>query len=126
VIGSLLSTRYEDHLTRSLAGHHVPAAAAHDIVGSLGGALAVAASIGGATGRQLAQVARAAFMSGNRQALGVAAFVAVGGVLLVLIRLPSRAAKQAPDIPDSATDGQRQLPPSAPSPEPASSVAVPT
>ena len=49
VIGSLLSTRYEDRITRSLVGHHVPAPAAHDIVGSLGGALAVAASIGGTT-----------------------------------------------------------------------------
>ena len=34
VIGSLLSTRYQDRITSALAGHHVPAAAAHDIVGS--------------------------------------------------------------------------------------------
>ena len=99
VIGSLLSTRYQDHIAPVLAGHHVPASAAHDIVGSIGGALAVASSIGGATGGQLAQAARTAFMSGNRQALAVAALVAVGGALLVLARLPSRVINREPDSP---------------------------
>jgi len=113
VIGSLFSTRYQDHITSALAGHHVPAGAAHDIVGSIGGALAVAASIGGATGGQLAQAARGAFMSGNRQALAVAALVAAGGALLVLARLPSRASKREPKIPDLTTEGEAELPPSA-------------
>jgi EmrB/QacA subfamily drug resistance transporter len=126
VIGSLLSTRYEDRITRSLLGHHVPAPAAHDIVGSLGGALAVAAGIGGTTGRQLAQVARTAFMSGNRQALAVAALVAGGGALLVLVRLPSRATKQAPDICASTTKNQTEQPPSTSSTELPSRVGVRT
>jgi EmrB/QacA subfamily drug resistance transporter len=126
VIGSLLSSRYKDHMTRSLASHHVPASAAHDIVGSLGGALAVAASIGGSTGRQLAQAARTAFMSGNRQALAVAALVAGGGALLVLARLPSRAPKPAPDIPDSITEGQTELPPSTSATDSPTSIGVPT
>jgi EmrB/QacA subfamily drug resistance transporter len=126
VIGSLLSTRYQDRIARSLAGRHVPTAATHDIVGSLGGALAVAAKIGGATGRQLAQVARTAFMSGNRQALAVAALVAGAGALLVLARLPSRMTQEAPDLLASTTEVQTALPCSEPSTDLPSSVGVPT
>ena len=55
VIGSVLSTRYQDRMTAALAGRHVPTAAMHTILGSLGGALAVADSAGGATGALLAQ-----------------------------------------------------------------------
>ena len=54
VIGSVLATRYQDHMSAALAGRHVPAAAAHTILGSLGGALAVAAHAGGAAGALLA------------------------------------------------------------------------
>ncbi len=126
VIGSLLSTRYQDRITSALGGHHVPAAAAHDIVGSIGGALAVATSIGGTTGGQLAQAARAAFMSGTRQALAVAALVAAGGALLVLARLPSRPIEQEPEIADSTTDARREPRPSTSSRDSAARVGVPT
>ncbi len=126
VIGSLLSTRYQDRISRSLAGHQVPAAAARDIVGSLGGALAVAATIGGDTGKQLAQASRAAFMSGNRLALAVAALVAVGGALLVLVYLPSRATQASDRGPGEPSTGIRaEPPPSTSSTEPPSSVGVP-
>ena len=54
VIGSVLSTRYQDTSATALAGRHVPAAAAHTILGSLGGALAVAAHAGGVAGALLA------------------------------------------------------------------------
>jgi predicted MFS family arabinose efflux permease len=37
VIGSVLATRYQNHISTALAGRHVPAAAAHTILGSLGG-----------------------------------------------------------------------------------------
>ena len=57
VIGSVLSTRYQGHMSTALAGRHVPAAAAHTILGSLGGALAVAAHVGGTTGALLAYAA---------------------------------------------------------------------
>ena len=97
VIGSVLSTRYQDHIAAALAGRHVPAAAAHTILGSLGGALAVAAHAGGAAGALLAYAARAAFMSGNEIALAVGAAVALGGAVLVIARLPSRV---PPDLPD--------------------------
>jgi hypothetical protein len=55
VIGSVLSTRYQDHMTGALAGRHLPAAATQTILGSL------------------------------------------GGVVLVLARLPSRVSRDSPD-----------------------------
>ena len=97
VIGSVLSTRYQDHIAAALAGRHVPAAAANTILGSLGGALAVAAHAGGAAGALLAYAARAAFMSGNEIALAVGSAVALGGAVLVIARLPSRV---PPDLAD--------------------------
>lgn len=54
ILGGTLSTRYQDHLTTGLAGRHLPAAATHTILGSLGGALAVAAHARGAVGALLA------------------------------------------------------------------------
>ncbi len=93
VMGSVLSTRYQNHMTTALAGQHVPIAAMHTILGSLGGALAVAGTAGGATGALLAHAARAAFMSGNAAALAAGAAVALGGALLVLTRLASRTSR---------------------------------
>ena len=97
VIGSVLSTRYQDHMTAALAGRHLPAAVTHTILGSLGGALAVAAHAGGAAGALLAHAARAAFMSGDEMALAVGAAVALAGVVLALARLPSRVSRDSPD-----------------------------
>jgi EmrB/QacA subfamily drug resistance transporter len=90
VIGSLLSTRYQHRMATVLAGRHLPIAATHAIVGSLGGALTVASSAGATTGPELARAARAAFMSGTRLSLLVAALVAASGAILVLARLPGR------------------------------------
>jgi hypothetical protein len=97
VIGNVLSTRYQDHMTTALAGQHVPITAAHTILGSLGGALTVADSAGGATGARLAHAARAAFMSGSRAALAAGAAVALGAAFLMLALLPSRTSRYAPD-----------------------------
>ena len=97
VIGSVLATRYQDHMSAALAGRHVPAAAAHTILGSLGGALAVAAHAGGAAGALLAYTARAAFMSGTEIALAVGAAVALCGAVLVIACLPSRIPRDLPD-----------------------------
>ncbi len=90
VIGSVLSTRYQDHMAASLAGRSVPVSIMHTILGSLGGALGVAGSVGGATGTALARLARAAFMSGNGASLLVGGGVVLGGALLALAFLPSR------------------------------------
>jgi EmrB/QacA subfamily drug resistance transporter len=91
VIGSLLATRYQDHLGRVLAPQHVPVAEVHTILGSLGGALGVAAAVGGVTGVLLAHAARAAFMSGIGVSLAAGAAVAVAGMIVVLVALPARA-----------------------------------
>ena len=92
VIGSVASTRYQDHMTFALGGRHLPARWPHTILGSLGGALRVAHAVGGATGASLAGAARAAFMNGLRVSFSVGALVALGGVLIVVAYLPSSAA----------------------------------
>jgi len=84
-------------MSAALVGRHVPATVAPAILGSLGGALVVARHAGGATGALLAHGARAAFMSGNEVSLGVGAAVALAGVLVVLLVLPSRMAGNSPD-----------------------------
>src|ERR1039458_451925 len=95
VIGSVLSTRYQSAMNPVLAGRHVPAVAAQAILGSLGGALAVARVVGGPLGAGLAAVARSSFEMGTRAALSAAIGVTGAGVLLVIAVLPSRSPKTA-------------------------------
>jgi len=95
VIGSVMATRYQDHMAAALAGRGVPTAIAHDIFSSLGGALAVAARVGGATGASLSHAARAAFMSGVEVSLALGAGVALCGALVVLVALPSRRSRSS-------------------------------
>jgi hypothetical protein len=92
VLGSLLATRYSGHITVALAPYHVPQAAMATILGSLGGALAVAAHLGGVLGAALAHLARMAFISGMDLAMVTGAAVALGGCLLALALLPARPA----------------------------------
>ena len=91
VVGSVLATRYQGHMGRALAGRHLPVDIMHTILGSFGGALAVASGVGGATGALLARAARAAFMSGLEVSFLVGAAVSLAGVVAVLVWLPSRA-----------------------------------
>jgi len=106
VIGSLLATRYQDHVTAALAPYHVPAAALAAILGSLGGALAVAAHVGGILGAALVHLARSAFISGMDLGLAVGAVVALAGALLALAALPARP-PAAGDPPDPAAPTAR-------------------
>ncbi len=103
VIGSVMSTRYEEHMTAALAGRNVPIAATHLILGSLGGALAVAKSVSGAAGALLSVTARSAFMSGLEVSFAVAGIVALAGVLIVLAWLPMRAAPRSIDSNSDAS-----------------------
>jgi EmrB/QacA subfamily drug resistance transporter len=96
VIGSVLATRYQNHMSGALAGRHLPPGVTHTILGSFGGAVAVAGSAGGARGALLARAAREAFMSGLQVSFLVAAFVAFSGVVIVLVWLPSRTLPAAP------------------------------
>jgi EmrB/QacA subfamily drug resistance transporter len=88
VIGSVMSTHYQNTLQVSLAGLTIPADASHAILGSIGGALTIADKIGGTLGAQLAVAARTAFMSGYQLACIVGAAVVLAGVILVLTTLP--------------------------------------
>jgi EmrB/QacA subfamily drug resistance transporter len=88
VIGSLLTTRYQDNITAALAPYHVPVAALDAVRGSLGGALAVAARVGGTNGAALAHLAREAFVSGMDLGLFTGACVVLAGALVALLVLP--------------------------------------
>ena len=105
VIGSLLSTRYQDQMTAAMAGLRVPHAIADTITGSIGGALAVAAQVGGAVGHLLTQAARAAFVSGADLGMLTAAVVVLAGCVLALVTVPARQRPKDPDPdPDPGKD----------------------
>ena len=95
IIGSLLSTRYQGRMTSALAPYHVPVAAMHTILGSVGGALEVASRVGGVLGPELSQTARAAFISGMDLGLTAAGAVAVAGGVVALATLPGRRSRDA-------------------------------
>jgi EmrB/QacA subfamily drug resistance transporter len=90
IVGSLLSTRYQDRMTTALASYHLPHAIESTILGSIGGALAIAARVAGAAGHLLAHTARAAFISGADLALLTAAVVVLAGCVVALLSLPAR------------------------------------
>ncbi len=88
VVGSVLSSRFQGTLVPALAQRPVPPAARQAILGSLGGALAVARLVGGPLGEALAHLARAGFSLGSHDALLAAAGVTAAGTVLVLVALP--------------------------------------
>ena len=112
VIGSLLATRYQDHITIALAPYHLPPAVLPTILGSVGGALGVAVHVGGPLGAALAHLARSAFISGMDLGLATGAIAAAGG-LLALAALPARPARPAgtsqPPAPSRREPGSAAL-----------------
>jgi hypothetical protein len=118
VVGSVLATRYQGHMGRALAGRHLPVAITHTILGSFGGALGVASSVGGTTGALLGRAARAAFMSGVEVSFLVGAAVSLAGVVIVFVWLPSHVlpAPTHPSVeqlllldPSALTDDDREV-----------------
>jgi EmrB/QacA subfamily drug resistance transporter len=94
VLGTALAFRYRDLMTPLLAHRQLPTSINQLILGSLGGALAVAQHAPGTAGEALAEAARGAFISGMDLALIIAAvIVGVAGVV-VLIALPSRPVEE--------------------------------
>jgi hypothetical protein len=89
VIGSVLSTRYQGRMSAVLNHAAVPEGLRHTILGSIGGALALAARAGGQAGRLIEGAARSAFVSGADVGLLVAAAVAAAGCALAPIVLPA-------------------------------------
>jgi EmrB/QacA subfamily drug resistance transporter len=90
ILGSIMATRYQHHLSATAAIHTLPVPVGQTALGSLGGALQVATHIGGLLGSALATAARDAFISGMSAALAVAAAVVLTGVLIALVALPSQ------------------------------------
>lgn len=91
VLGSLLSTRYQNDMRPLLAHIVMPTAALHAAVGSLGGALGVARSVGGSDGSSLALAARTSFVDAMSFAVMVGAVLSAVASLFVVAFLPSRA-----------------------------------
>jgi EmrB/QacA subfamily drug resistance transporter len=89
VIGSLLSTRYDDRLSAALAPYAVPHDVRETILGSLGGALGVARYLGGASGAALEHAARTAFVSGMGLGMLTGAVVAGCGALVAFLGFPA-------------------------------------
>jgi EmrB/QacA subfamily drug resistance transporter len=90
VLGTALNLRYQ-HLMTALIGHHAMPSAIRDVIlGSLGGALQVAARIPGPTGAALADTARQSYVSGMDLALLIASIVVAAAACVVLLALPQR------------------------------------
>jgi DHA2 family multidrug resistance protein-like MFS transporter len=73
-----------------LAHHSVPPSIAEVILGSLGGALAVAQHVPGPLGKELASSAKQSFVSGMDLALIIAAVIVGIAGLVVIAVLPNR------------------------------------
>jgi EmrB/QacA subfamily drug resistance transporter len=96
VLGSIMATRYEHHLSDNVVVRMIPSGVRETVLGSLGAALQVAHHVGGLIGSRLASAARDAFMGGMSEALTVAAVVVLVGVGVALLVLPLRSGT-APD-----------------------------
>ena len=92
VLGSALNIRYQGRMTPLLAHQPVPGDVRRLILGSLGGALAVAQHVGGSLGTELAGVARQSFVSGMDLGLVVGSAMVGAASVVVLALLPNRAA----------------------------------
>jgi hypothetical protein len=91
VLGTALNMRYQGRLAPLLAHEPIPGPIRELILGSLGGAQAVAARIGGSSGIELARAARQAFVSGMDLGLLVGSVVVAVAAFVVLVVLPNRA-----------------------------------
>jgi EmrB/QacA subfamily drug resistance transporter len=95
VLGTALNLRYQHHMLALIGGHAVPPAIRDIIVGSLGGALQVAARIPGPSGAALAGAARQSFVSGMDLGLLIASIVVGAAACVVLLALPQHPAPPA-------------------------------
>ena len=97
VLGTALNIRYQARMTAVLAHQHIPNAIHNLILGSVGGALAVAQRVGGTLGAELADVARRSFVSGMDLGLTVGSVVVGVAAFVVLALLPNRAQGKSAD-----------------------------
>ncbi len=98
VLGTALNIRYQDTMTPLLAHRQIPAGIEQLVLGSLGGALAVAQRVPGALGTALAAAARRGFVSGMDLGFVVAAIVVAVAGVVVLAVLPNRPTNRAESL----------------------------
>jgi hypothetical protein len=91
VLGSVFTSIYGTRVVDSLSDQDLPATAVDAAQDSIGGALRVASTVGGAAGDMITQAAGSAFMDGLRTASRAGALVTLIGVLVTLRWLPARA-----------------------------------
>ncbi len=90
VLGTALITRYRNFMTPLLAHLPIPANIKTVILGSVGGALAVAHQVPGTSGDTLAATAIRGFISGMDIGLIIASVFAAAASVVVLALLPNR------------------------------------
>ena len=91
VLGTALIIRYQNFMTPLLAHLLIPANIKSLILGSVGGALAVAQRVPGSAGGALASTATRAFISGMNLGLIIASSIVTVAAICVLALLPNRA-----------------------------------
>ncbi|MBN1172576.1 MAG: DHA2 family efflux MFS transporter permease subunit [Micromonosporaceae bacterium] len=92
VVGSLVSTRYQDRMTGALDASPVGVGqeVADTVLGSLGGALQVAARVKEPLAGSLREAAHEAFLAGSALGLAAAAAVAAVACLFAVFAMPGR------------------------------------
>jgi hypothetical protein len=104
VLGSVMSSTYSPRVSEAISGLPIPSEQAHAITDQIGAAMAAAAQIGGEPGRALAAVASDGFADGMRTAFLIGAVALALGAVIVAKFLPARAPDHdglTPDIPAS-------------------------
>jgi hypothetical protein len=90
VLGSVMSSTYRPRVSDAIAGRGVPTETANAVTDQIGAAMEVAARLGGAPGRALADVAASGFADGMGRAFLVGAAALVVGAVLTAVYLPAR------------------------------------
>ena len=89
VLGSVMSSTYRPRVSDAIAGRGVPTETANAVTDQIGAAMEVAARLGGAPGRALADVAASGFADGMGRAFLVGAAALVVGAVLTAVYLPA-------------------------------------
>jgi DHA2 family multidrug resistance protein-like MFS transporter len=120
IVGSVMSSIYLNRVDKATAALNVPAAARAQIEDSVGGAVQVAAKLPGAAGKQLADVAKDAFMTGMHRGVLVAAGAAFVGSIVAWVWLPAHGTEHessfAPGAGDAVDEQAASEPALAPMP----------
>jgi EmrB/QacA subfamily drug resistance transporter len=101
VLGSLMASRYGNHVDSGLADSGLPATVLDRIGGNIQAGLSVGRDTGGALGDQIVEVARDSYMAGMHLAVLVAAGITLLAAIGVFLWLPATA--QSADAADGAT-----------------------